>query len=275
VLGDTVRGVRRLHGGDISQAYCVELVARGRVFVKSRPDAPPNLYPSEALGLAWLRQAGALPVPEVIAVHEHEPRFIALGFVDGARPAARFDEALGSGLAALHAFGAPEFGLAHPNFIGLLEQDNTPHQSWVSFYVERRLRPQLLLACSRGRCPQRWRDRFERLFERASECTGDEPPSRLHGDLWSGNVVVGPGGSPWLIDPAVYGGHREVDLAMMQLFGGFSDRVFEAYDAVFPRQPGAAQRVGFHQLYPLLVHVNCFGGSYVHQVEQRLKTLPG
>lgn len=184
--------------------------------------------------------------------------------LDSAPPAPDHDERLGRGLAELHRVGGPP-GLERANFVGTLPQDNRGCANWCEFYVERRLRPLML---------NRWRDRFERLFAALPHWLPEEPLSRLHGDLWAGNALVGPQGEPCLIDPAVYIGHREVDLAMMRLFGGFGPRVWAAYEEAFPLSDGHQDRLPLYQLYPLLVHVHLFGGSYAAQVEQALSRLP-
>jgi fructosamine-3-kinase len=188
---------------------------------------------------------------------------LVLEWIESAPRAADFAERLGRGLAELHASGAPCFGLDEPNFIGSLPQANTPADTWPEFYGESRLRPLLRRARDEGALdPSVIRD-ADAVLERLPElCGPPERPARLHGDLWSGNLMVGEAGEPVLIDPAVYGGHREMDLAMMRLFGGFSARTFDAYAERAPLAPGADDRVALHQLYPLLVHVVLFGGGY-------------
>ena len=270
-------GVERLRtrpvsGGDINDAYRVEC-SLGVLFVKTNARAPATLFPAEARGLDWLRNAAALRVPEVRAVSDaDEPvRYLVLEFIEPGKPARDFDDRLGQGLAALHRAGAASFGLDHDNFIGSLPQSNTPATSWAEFYVARRLEPQLARATASGRASYSMRRGFERLFANMSSLVGEEEaPSRLHGDLWGGNLHVDGEGAPCLIDPAVYAGHREVDLAMMRLFGGFSERVFAAYDEAFPLASGFQERVPLYQLYPLMVHVNLFGGSYASSVERAL-----
>ena len=175
----------------------------------------------------------------------------------------------GRGLAELHRSGAPQWGLSYDNFIGPFAQPNRQCVDWPTFYVERRLAPQLAEACSTLGAPIV--SRFEHLCADIVQVVGPpEPPARLHGDLWAGNAFADANGSPVLVDPAVYGGHREVDLAMMQLFGGFSERVFAAYDEAYPLAAGWRGRVPLYQLYPLLVHVNLFGAGYVRQLEATL-----
>ena len=259
-------------GGDINDAYRVEC-SLGVLFVKTNAHAPATLFPAEARGLEWLRGASALRVPEVRLISEpDEPlRYLVLEYIVKGRPARDFDERLGRGLSALHRSGPPVFGLDHDNFIGSLPQSNGATDSWAEFYRRRRLEPQLERAIASGCASYAMRRGFERLFTILPKLVGpEEPPSRLHGDLWGGNLHIDAEGAPCLIDPAVYAGHREVDLAMMRLFGGFSERVFSAYDEAYPLSAGAAERCALYQLYPLMVHVNLFGGSYVGSVERAL-----
>jgi fructosamine-3-kinase len=267
-LGSGVRASRPVSGGDINEAHELTLEDGRVVFAKTNRDADPDMFPAEARGLAWLGEAGALRVPRVLAA---SPSFLALERIASARRRADFDDALGRGLAALHRFGAPQFGLDHDNFIGRLPQSNAPAPTWAEFYRARRIEPQLRRAADDGVASARMLRDGERLLAVMEDRVGPlEPPSRLHGDLWGGNLLVDERGDPCLIDPAVHGGHRELDLAMMHLFGGFGARVFEAYDEAFPLAPGHEERLPLYQLYFLLVHVNLFGGSYVGSVERAL-----
>jgi len=273
VLGQAVLSVERVSGGDINDAFELGLADRRSVFLKTNAHAPLTMFGAEAEGLEFLREARALRIPAVLAVSlpGESPPFLLLEFLRPARPRADFDVTLGRGLAALHRFGAPSFGFRAPNFIARLAQENRAHASWAEFYRERRLEPQLRAAEAAGRASPTLRRKFELLFAKLPELVGEaEPPARLHGDLWSGNVHVDEHGAPCLIDPAVYGGHREMDLAMMRLFGGFSERAFAAYAEAFPLARGHAERVHLYQLYPLLVHVNLFGGGYSSSLERAL-----
>jgi len=261
-LGEVAR-VEPVGGGDINEAYRVELVRGTRVFVKTHRAPPAGMYAAEAAGLAWLRP-GPLRVPEVLAVGD---RFLALEWLELEPRRAELDEPLGRGLAGLHALGADAFGLERDNFIATIPQDNTPAPDIMTFWIERRLRP--LVARMGAPSLARALDALARRPERFGP---PERPARLHGDLWWGNVGAC-GGAPVLIDPAVYGGHREIDLAMLMLFGGISDRLVRAYEEVWPLAEGWRDRISLWQLYPLAVHAVLFGGSYGAQVAQILGDL--
>ncbi|HEY4158698.1 MAG TPA: fructosamine kinase family protein [Polyangiaceae bacterium] len=272
-LGQRIDQTERVSGGDINDAFALRFTDGARAFLKTNAHAPAAMFAAEARGLGLLAEAGALRVPRVIASSPPGAArgFLLLEWVEAARPGQRFDEELGRGLAALHRAHLPSFGLDHDNFIGRLPQSNRAHDDWVDFLRSERLGAQLELAVESGRASGALRRGFERLFEKLPELVGPrEPPARLHGDLWGGNLLVGERGEPCLIDPAVYGGHREIDLAMMRLFGGFGPRVFDAYHEAYPLAPGHAERVALYQLYPLLVHVNLFGGGYARSVERAL-----
>lgn len=272
-LGSGVRETRGLSGGDINEASAVTLQDGRDIFVKTNRRPPAGMFPAEARGLEWLAQAGALRVPAVLAVDE---AFLALELIRPGKQRSSFDQELGRGLAELHRVTPGAFGLDHDNFIGRLPQSNqaAAEPGWAAFYRQRRLAPQLQAADSAGLIPPGLRRDFDRLFGRLDQLVGpEEPPARLHGDLWGGNLMCDAEGAPCLIDPAVHGGHREMDLAMMRLFGGFGTAVFAAYGEAYPLAPGHAERVALYQLYPLLVHVNLFGGSYVASVASALASL--
>lgn len=271
-----VRDMTPIAGGDINEAFAVTLTSGTQCFVKTQENAPRDLFPTEAKGLRWLAESGSLRVPEVLAVSDYDdddgPPFLALEFVKVGPRRPKYEELLGHGLAALHRSGAPTFGLEYDNYIARFPQVNTPCEKWPEFYVLRRLEPQLKRAVDGHNASSTMKSFFKKLFARMEFRVGDpEPPARLHGDLWSGNVHTDEAGEPCFIDPAVYGGHREMDLAMLGLFGGFTERVWKTYNEVFPHAEGIEERVPLYQLYPLLVHVNLFGHGYVDQVERALR----
>ena len=256
-LGREVTRLEPVAGGDLNDAYAATLDDGERVFVKTRAGAAPGEFATEAEGLRWLADAGALRVAEVLAVDEG---WLALRWIERGRLDAAGEEELGRGLAALHRAGAPSFGGPRPLRLGPLELPNDPSGDWPSFYAQRRLAP---LAGRAGLA-----ELVDQVCARIDTIAGPpEPPSRLHGDLWSGNVLAGADGRPWLIDPAAYGGHREVDLAMLALFGSPSPRTLAAYDEVWPRADGHAERVALLQVFPLLVHAVLFGGGYAASAE--------
>jgi fructosamine-3-kinase len=264
------REVRRVGGGDINEAFRVVLADGSDAFVKTRADARAGEYAAEAAGLQWLAEPGALRTPRVLEVSE---RYLALEWIAPRSLSAEGEQELGRGLAAMHAAGAPGFGRfaaleATPGagdaaWLGPLRLSNEPSADWPSFYAERRVRPLARLASERELLAAGALDALERVCERMAElCGPPEPPARLHGDLWQGNVLADAGGRPWLIDPFAYGGHREVDLAMLALFGSPSQRVIGSYLELAPLADGWQERVGLYQLFPLLVHALLFGGSY-------------
>lgn len=271
-LGSGVHESRQLSGGDINEAFRLTLADGRRVFAKINGRAPTGFFEAEASGLRWLAEAAALHVPGVLCAASPDAEgaaFLVLEWLEPAPRRADFDERLGQGLAALHRAGAPHFGLDRDNFIALLPQHNSSTPSWPEFWRERRLSPLLARARALGLTDAALERDMERLLARLEQWLGAaEPPARLHGDLWGGNLHVGSRGEPVLIDPAVYAGQREVDLAMMRLFGGFGERVFAAYAESYPLLPGHAERLALYQLYPLLVHLCSFGAGYLAQVKR-------
>ena len=263
------RVLERVGGGDINEAYRVVLADGGEAFVKTRSDAAAGEYEAEAAGLRWLAQADALRLPRVLEVGE---RYLALQWVAQGSLSAAGHEELGRGLARVHGAGAQVFGLSGEHScarFGSLGLPNDARADWPSFYAQNRLLALARLARERGALEQAGIAAIERVCARIGELVGPpEAPARLHGDLWWGNVMAGVDGRPWLIDPSAYGGHREVDLAMLRLFGGPSERFFAAYEEVAPLASGWRERVQLYQLAPLLVHALLFGGSYRASAER-------
>lgn len=270
-VGQPVTTATEVAGGDVNRAFHVRLASGAEVFVKHRFGAPPGMYTAEAYGLTWLATGGAIRVPTVVAVRDEAPRLLVLEWIERGAPSSTHDDALGSGLAQLHLEGAPSFGLDRDNMIATLPQSNTATPTWAEFWTTRRLEPLVRRAVDAGMLRRETLRGWEQLFGRMSDLCGPaEPPARLHGDLWAVNAIVDATGAPVLIDPAVFGGHREVDLAMMRLFGGFSQRVFAAYHEASPLADGHSDRVPLFQLAPLLVHLILFGDSYRSAVERAL-----
>lgn len=226
------------------------------------------MFESEARGLRLLGESAALHVPEVIAVGEDtDTTFLLLEFLDRGKTVPDFREDFGRRLGVLHRCTNDTFGLDHDNYMGSLPQNNSARKNYVEFFIANRLQPQLEMAITGKSINAQTAAAFERMYKRLPEIIPSEAPALVHGDLWSGNFMIGPDGKAWLIDPAVHYGHRETDIAMSKLFGGFDDAFYKAYHSEFPLEKGWEERVDIFNLYPLLVHVNLFGGGYVQQVE--------
>jgi len=259
-LGSDVRALAPVGGGDINDAYCATLADGRRAFVKANARAPAGLFAAEAAGLAWLA-CDALRTPGVLG---HGDRWLALEWLDLAgRPDAN---AFGRALAALHHLGAPAFGHGATSFLATIPLDNTSESDWPTFYVERRLRP----ICRAAHLDV---DReLDRLRARPELFGPAEPPARLHGDLWWGNVGA-VRGQAVIFDPAVYAGHREIDLAMLALFGDLPPALLDGYQQVTPLADGWRERLALHQLLPLAAHALLFGGGYGDRVRAGLATI--
>ncbi len=278
--GDTtpLRSRTPVGGGSISRALRLE-TGRGTYLLKTGVRGLSGFYRAEARGLELLRAARAVRAPQVLACRDEEdgaPGFILLewlGLPSGARRDAAA-EALGPALAALHRSRTAAYGLDHDNYIGATPQPNGWSASWLAFFRERRLGFQLDRAVSAGLLDQGRQRALTRLLDRLDRWIDDRlvQPALLHGDLWSGNMIVGPDGAPALIDPAVSYGDREADLAFTALFGGFPERFYRAYQEAWPLAPGWQERRDLYNLYHLLNHLNLFGPAYLPAVDATIRT---
>jgi len=272
-LGIPVIARRRVSGGDVAESYRLELADGRSVFAKTHRNPPPGFFTTEASGLAWIAEESTVRVPRVLSVADSGPARLVMEWIaEGRAPS---DEAeFGRRLAALHRLGAPSFGREDRRTTGSRALPNDPCATWVEFYSTCRLGPLRRLAHDELALPDRALSKLDAVIEHLAQLGGEpEPPARLHGDLWAGNRLVDVAGRSWLIDPAAHGGHREFDLAMMRLFGGFGDQSFTAYQELFPLADGWQARVPLHQLAPLLVHAIKFGGGYVAAAERALDAL--
>ena len=278
-LQTDVRTVEPVGGGNICRTFRVE-TGEGRLFAKTLDEAPVGMFEVEAAGLRWLAEPGAIPVP---AVRHADAHLLVLEWIEPGGPDRDGRETFGRDLARLHRSGAPGFGrvfdvpgigLDVPDRLGSVPVDPTPCDTWVELFAERRLRPLVAAAVGRNRLDPAAIDLAERVTSRLDRLVGPpEPPSRVHGDLWSGNVQWSADGRAWLIDPHAHGGHRETDLAMLALFGGLDAPILHGYQDEHPLADGWQDRQALHQLTPLLAHAILFGGSYSTQVIEVLRRL--
>ncbi|MCC6725110.1 MAG: fructosamine kinase family protein [Saprospiraceae bacterium] len=271
-LGETILATRPISGGDINEAYQLS-TASSQYFLKinTAPFAK-ELFVAEAAGLHAIATQGILRTPTVIGHDSTEyGSFLLLEFIESGYRPDGFWECFGAAMANLHRKTAPSFGFENDNFIGVLPQPNGLHGTWPDFYIAERLLPQLSIAEQGKKLQPTDFQNFEQLFKKLPELCPNEPPAFVHGDFWSGNFLCDANGSPVLIDPAVSFSHREMDLAMSRLFGGFDRLFYQAYETEWPLAPGFEGRLPVYQLYYLLVHVNLFGGGYVQLVRDALR----
>lgn len=279
VSGTEIKGTTAVSGGDISRAVRVTLADERQLLIKWHPNSLAGMFSAEAKGLALLRSAETLRIPMVVAYGEKRaahPAFIALEWLGRGSSSQAVAEALGRGLAQMHRVTATQYGLDHDNFIGANPQPNQQHDNWVTFFGEQRLGFQMELAGRNGVLPGERRRRLETLLARLGDWLPADPPaSLLHGDLWGGNWLVADSGEPALIDPAVYYGHREAELAFTEMFGGFSDAFYAAYNKTWPLDKSYRKRKDLYNLYHLLNHLNLFGGGYGGSVDSVLRRYVG
>lgn len=268
----TISSAKPVSGGSINEAFRVES-DRGSFFLKMNRSAPAGFFEKEAEGLKLLKSADTgLRVPEVLLSAEatdNRPAFLLMEFIEEGRSGDSFD--FGVELAELHMHGADRFGLETDNYIGSLPQRNRQHDDWSAFFAEERIGPQLRMAVDSGKLAGSTNKNFRRMAARLDDIFPFTDPSLLHGDFWGGNYLFDSDGRAVLIDPAVYYGHPEADLAFTKLFGGFAGAFYSGYDSVSPLEPEFHDRVPVYNLYPLLVHVNLFGGHYISQARSILE----
>lgn len=266
----------RLSGGDINKAYGLTLNTGAHIFMKANSKANADFFTAEAAGLSAIEATGVIKTPEILCTGTDDGEdvgysFLLLKFIKSAKPRTDYWESFARDLAALHKADTKifeisgKFGFFQNNFIGARAQNNTPSDSWISFFRDNRLAPQFKDADSYFTAEDR--TKITKLLDHLEEFLIEPAhPSLLHGDLWSGNVMCGPEGKAMLIDPAAYIGHAEADLAMTELFGGFPEQFYDAYREANPLEPGYENRRDLYNLYQLLNHLNLFGPTYLGPV---------
>ncbi|WP_374164233.1 fructosamine kinase family protein [Arcticibacter sp. MXS-1] len=264
--------VRSVGGGSINSCY--QLKAGQTLFFAKINNAGhfPEMFFKESAGLREIAHTETIKVPKVLACGTSPgEQFLVLQWINAGRPDQTAMALMGEKLAAMHRTSSSGFGLDYDNYMGSLEQRNQRHPSWTEFFIEERLKPQIKIASDKKLIDRVITAKFERLFTALPGLFDEEDPSLLHGDLWAGNYMISETGEPVLIDPAVSYGHREFDIAMTTLFGGFDEAFYQAYHDAFPLQSGWQERLDIWNLYPLLVHVNLFGSSYLAPIRSTLE----
>lgn len=268
-LDDGITSEEAVHGGDINQAQKLTFDSGNTAFLKWNEDAPENMFESEAKGLELLRSADTnLTIPKSLVISEN---YLLLEWIEEGGGKPNSSNEFGAELAQLHKKSNSFFGLDHDNFIGKLKQSNGKHSNWSDFFALERIEPQIKLGVESGKLTRSVLREAEQLYKKLGSIIPGEKPALLHGDLWSGNFMFTRSGQASIYDPAVYFGHREMDIAMTRLFGGFSADFYKGYNEQFPLEPGFEERVTLCNLYPILVHANLFGGSYCRQAENIIK----
>lgn len=270
-LHETVESVNHVLGGCINQTVrCT--TEKGHYFIKTTTPPPTGLFEKEEMGLLLLQRHSELKVPNVLGQGTTgNTSFLVLEWVETGAQKDSFWIDLGQKLALQHKKTYASFGLDYHNHIGRLPQTNNAHATWSDFFIHERLIPQLKLAQKGGHITRSLHQAFDRFIAKLPSLIPHEPPALLHGDLWSGNVMCGENGEAVIFDPAVYYGHREAEIAFTTLFGGFDQAFYQAYHETYPLQSGFEDRIEIHNLYPLLVHVNLFGSSYLGGIDSTLK----
>ena len=268
----SVQSATPIGGGCINNGLKL-MTSEGIFFMKWQTGIPGDMFEKEARGLKLLATAGAVPVPEPIAWGKVQGKhYFLMEFIDSAPKTRDYWKTFGHDLALLHLQNtAASYGLDHDNYIGKLPQPNRAHENWIDFFIENRLEFQLKLAMDNGLVSGSFIDRYRKFYEKLPDLLPVDRPALLHGDLWSGNVMTGSDGRACIIDPAVYYGHREIELAFTQMFGSFPGDFYAAYRETYPLEPGYEERVDIYNIYPHMTHTNLFGPSYLGGVEQVLR----
>lgn len=263
--------MERVGGGSINMTYKLELT-NGCVFVKMNgAEWADDMFTKEVFGLNSLRDHGSLTTPEVLGKTQvGQESYLFLEYFEPMSKSSSYWQDLGVGLAALHKTTAEKFGLDYDNYIGSLHQSNKSTSLWLDFFINSRLSPMVKLATDNGLLSMNEAQQFDQLFDTMHDLIPIESPALVHGDLWSGNIHQDGAGAPVLLDPAIYFGHREMDLSFTLLFGGFDEVFYQSYHDAYPLTPGFRLRQRLHNLYPLLVHLNLFGRTYWPRIRETL-----
>lgn len=272
LMNASVSYVRPVSGGDISTVSLLSTEKRSFIIkINSAPIAE-AMFKAEKKGLDTIKQTETIATPRTYACDVFEGNaFLLMEYIETKSPSPQDLNIFGEQLASLHSITAADYGLSHDNFIGRLDQSNTNHAKWSDFYIRERLIPQFKVSRNRSLLSSDEIPSEQILEQRCFDLFQNVKPSLLHGDLWNGNYIISTDGVPYLIDPAIYYGHHEVDIAMSRLFGGFGNEFYKAYHKHYPVSNATEDRIQLFQLYYLLVHLNMFGSSYYGSVKRILK----
>ncbi|MBO6621848.1 MAG: fructosamine kinase family protein [Balneola sp.] len=268
-LNDEIISSKIQSGGDINNASIIKLTGGESFFLKWNSSAPDHMFEAESKGLRLLADAKTnLIIPDVILTGKN---FLLLSLLVPGSGNSDSAYNFGTELAKLHQHSADAFGLDHDNFIGKLAQSNNPQQNWADFFVSERIEPQIKLGIQSGEFESNLIPIVDTFHKTVQNLFPNEQPALLHGDLWSGNYMFTKSRVASIYDPAVYYGHREMDIAMTRLFGGFSSDFYDGYKSEYPLADGFEDRIELCNLYPILVHANLFGGGYIHRAKEILR----
>lgn len=266
--GFRISNILPVHGGDINKSFHIQGNQQSFFLKVNDAERFPNLFVLEQAGLKLLKKVGGAVIPTLLAAGQfQQDAFLLMSWIEQGESTTAAQANLGRTLAFVHKNTQDFYGLEYNNYLGSLPQSNIAHAIWADFFIEERLKKQLERSAANGMADPALLSKFESLFLKIPDLFPTEVPALLHGDLWNGNYILDNKATPYLIDPAVYYGHREMDLALTKLFGGFEQSFYDAYQEVFPLEKDWQDRSDLCNLYSLLFHANVFGRSYMKQVE--------
>ena len=259
---------RSIGGGSINSAYQIN-TAKSQYFLKYNSAAYPNMFESEFKGLELLAGSHSIRIPKTLFYYEGKAySCLLMEYIESGGKNAEFWKLFAEQLAKMHRSSSDFFGLSFDNYMGSLPQSNQKHTDFVEFFINERLIPQVKLARDSSFMSRQNLRQMDSLYIELGNIFPKEAPALVHGDLWSGNFMNDEMGHPVIMDPAVYYGHREVDIAMTTMFGGFSSDFYDHYNSYYPMEPGWQSRMDYYKLYPILIHVNLFGASYLYDLQR-------
>ncbi len=267
-LSEKIKNISPIVGGDINDVYKIRTEQNTYVLKVNQKDLFPHMFSKEKLGLELLANSGVKSPKVITYFTDKKHQYLVLEFIKETFTNHDFWKNFTNDLAKIHQTTANYFGLDHHNYIGSLQQDNSTKSSWETFFIENRIKPLVKQAFDLQRLNISHLKHFENFYNIVHEILPKEKPSLVHGDLWAGNLMKGENQTPIFIDPAVYFGHREMDIAMTQLFGGFNNQYLDYYNEISPLEKGWEDRINIHNLYPNLVHLILFGRSYLNGIER-------